>query len=67
MYIKKKPCNIRALESLHDVTPVETWSSKVTGTLVVAYFVYNIQASNLFGVPVMFQIYWPPGPVDTKA
>ena len=27
----KKTCNIRASESLHDVTPVETWSSKVMG------------------------------------
>ena len=42
----KKTCNIK---SLHDVTPVESWSSKVTGTSVEAYFVYNIRASNFLG------------------
>ena len=56
----KKPCHIRASESLHDVTSVETWSSKATGTLVAAYFVYYIWASNFLGGPVTFQIYWPP-------
>ena len=30
----------------YDVTPVETWSSKVTGTSVEAYFMYIIRASN---------------------
>ena len=63
----KKTCNIRASENLHDVTPVETWSSKAMGKSVAAYFLYNIWASNFFGGPVTFQIYWPPGPVDTKA
>ena len=43
----KKTCNIRASESLHDVTRVKTWSSRVTGTSVAAYFVYNINFSNL--------------------
>ena len=38
-----------ASESLHEVTPVETWFSKAMGTSVAAYFVYNIRASNLFG------------------
>ena len=34
----KKTCNIRDSESFHDVTPVETWSSKAMGTSVAAYF-----------------------------
>ena len=37
------------------------------GTSVAAYFVYNIRISNFFGGPVTFEIYWPPGPEDTKA
>ena len=53
----RKTCNIRASESLHDVTPDETWSSKAMGTSVAAYFVYNIRASNFFGGPVTFQIF----------
>ena len=39
----------RASESLHDVTPVETWSSKAMGTSVAAYFLYNIRASKFLG------------------
>ena len=56
----KKTCNIRASEILHDVTPVETWSSKAMGTSVAAYFLYNIRASNFFEGPETFQIYCPP-------
>ena len=41
-----KTCNIRVSESLHDVNPVETWSSKVMGTSVAAYVAYNSRASN---------------------
>ena len=63
----KKTCNIRASESLHNVTPVETWSSEAMGTSVAAYFLYNIRVSNFLGGPVTFQIYWTPRPVDTKA
>ena len=63
----KKTCNIRASESLHDVTPVKTWSSNVMGTSVAVYFLYSIRASNFWGGPVTFQIHWPGGPVDTKA
>ena len=51
----KKTCHIRASESLHDVTPVESWSSKAMGTSVAAYFLYNIRARNVFGEPVNFQ------------
>ena len=45
---KQNTHNIRASESFHDVSPVETWSSKATGTSVAAYFVYHIRASNFF-------------------
>ena len=53
----KNTCNIGTSESLCDVTPVETWSSEATGTLVPAYFVYNIWASNCLGGPVTFSKY----------
>ena len=48
----KNTCNIRALGSLCDVTPVENLSSRVTGTSVAAYFVYNILAGNFSNVLV---------------
>jgi len=35
------------------------------GTLVEAYFVYNILASNFSGGPVTVQIYRPLGPIAT--
>ena len=56
----------KSSESLHDITPVETWSSKAKGTSVAAYFFYNIRASNFLGGPVTLQTYWPLRPVDTK-
>ena len=57
---------IRVSESLHDVTPVKTWSSKAMGTSVAACL-FTIFGPITFWGPVTFQIYWPPGPVDTKA
>ena len=42
----------RASESLHGITPVETWSSNAMGTSVAAYFLYNIRAS-LMSMPVL--------------
>ena len=60
----KKTCNRRTSESLHDVTPIETWFSKAMSISVATYFVYYIWANNFFGGPVTFEIYWPPGPVD---
>ena len=59
--ILKTICNIRASESHHDVTPVETWSSKAMGTSVAAYFLYNIRASNFWGASNFFKSTAPPG------
>ena len=50
-----------ASESLHDVTPVETWSSKAMGTSVAAYFLYNIRASNFFWGASNFKSTGPSG------
>ena len=57
-------CNVRTLESFQDVTPVETWSSKATGSSAAAYFVYNIRACNFLGGPVTFQSFIPIPPAS---